>query len=56
MYVLQWRVHHWENKWTTGRKKYPTLKEAQDAFDNLPFKSDYRIAEEYTVTRYKAVR
>ncbi len=55
MYVLQWRAHDWD-KWTTGVKRYETLKEAQKAYDDLHFKNDYRIAEEYTVIRYKAVR
>lgn len=54
MFVIQWRVHDWD-RWTTGSKRYPTLKEAHMAYDKLPIKAGHRIAEEYTVTRYKAV-
>ena len=44
---------------TTGGvpKRYPTLEQAQDAFNalNRLDRIDKRIAEEYTVVRYKAV-
>ena len=33
-----------------------TLEEAQAAFVALPIKADHRIAEAYTVTRYKPVK
>ena len=55
MYVLQWRIHDWD-KWATCPKRYPTLKEVQTAYDDLAIKYGYRIAEEYTVTRYKPVK
>jgi hypothetical protein len=55
MYVLQYRVHHWDTTWKAGAKRYPTYEEVKAAYDKLPFKSDYRVAEEYTVVRYKAV-
>lgn len=54
MYVIQYRVHDW-GKWSTCPKRYPTLEEAKAAYSTLLAKSMYRIAEEYTVVRYKAV-
>lgn len=33
-----------------------SLREAKKAYDALPFKHGYRIAEVYTQVRYKAVR
>lgn len=57
MYVIQYLTYpEWNHKWGTTGNRYPTLKEAQSAFDSLPIKHGYRIAEEYTVTRYKAVK
>lgn len=32
-----------------------TLEEAQAAYDSLPIKAGYRIAEAYPVTRYKTI-
>jgi hypothetical protein len=56
MYVIQYLDYPtWKNKWMPTKKRYPTLKEAQAAFNALPIKSDHRIAEEYTVVRYKAI-
>jgi hypothetical protein len=54
MFVIQWRIHEWD-KWTTRSTRYPTIGEARKAFDKLPYKTGCRIAEEYTVVRYKAV-
>lgn len=55
MYVLQRKWHDWD-AWEVASKRYPTLVEAQSAYDHLLVKLMYRIAEEYTVVRYKAVR
>ena len=65
MYVIQHRIHDWD-KWDTYKFKrgtreegrYRTLAEARDAFAALPglLRCDARIAEEYTVVRYKAVK
>lgn len=54
MYVIQYRIHEWD-KWETSSRRYPTFEEAQTVFNALPIKAGHRIAEEYTVTRYKAV-
>ncbi len=37
-------------------RRFETLEEAETAFEALPIKADHRIAEAYTVTRYKPVR
>jgi hypothetical protein len=55
MYVLQYRVHSWD-KWDPLSKRYPTVEEAKAELAKQPFKSMFRIAEEYTVVRYKAVK
>lgn len=50
-------LHDWTHKWVTLESmQYDTLEEAREAFDRLPIKTDYRIAEAYTVVRYKAVK
>ena len=57
MYVIQSLAYpSWRNKWIALRERYDTLKEAQAAFDKLPFKAEHRIAEVYTVTRYKPLK
>lgn len=56
MYVIQYLSYPpWNHKWVACPQKYPTLKQAQDAYDKLLDKSGHRIMEEYTVVRYKAV-
>lgn len=56
-YVIQSRTRHWETRWDTWEnRRFDTLAEAQAFFDTLPIKADHRIAEAYTVTRYKPVR
>lgn len=55
-YVLQFKVHDWDNKWETAPGKYGTITEAEAARQKKPFPSYYRIAEAYTVIRYKAVK
>lgn len=54
-YVLQFRLHDWD-PWETCNHKFETLAEARTAFEKLHIKAGYRIAEAYTVTRYKAVK
>jgi len=57
MYVIQYLTYpSWHNKWAAAPTRYATLKEAQAAYDALPFKSEHRIAEEYTVVRYKVIK
>lgn len=47
----------WTHKWVTLESmQYDTLEEARKDFDRLPIKADHRIAEAYTVVRYKAVK
>lgn len=53
-YVIQGRRHHWENTWTVFRE-FDTLEEARRAYDALPFKTNYRLAEAYIQVRYKPV-
>ncbi|MCI9310653.1 MAG: hypothetical protein HFF51_05985 [Lawsonibacter sp.] len=56
-YVIQSKAHHWDTKWTTWtNRRFDTLAEARAFFDTLPIKADRRIAEAYTVTRYKPVK
>jgi hypothetical protein len=65
MYVIQHRIHDWD-KWDTYKFKpgtreegrYKTLKEARNAFAAMSplLQCERRIAEEYTVVRYKAIK
>lgn len=41
---------------TLESMQYDTLEEAKAAFSRLPIKADRRIAEAYTVVRYKPVK
>lgn len=54
-YVLQAKWHDWDN-WETVPGKYDTVKEAEAARMQRGFPSRFRVAEAYTVTRYKAVK
>lgn len=56
-YVIQSKAHPWDTTWTTWtNRRFNTLAEAKAAFDALPVKGDHRIAEAYTVTRYKPAK
>ena len=56
-FVIQMKKKPWDTAWVTIQAlQFDTLEEAMEAFDKLPIKADHRIAETYTVTRYKAVR
>lgn len=56
-YVIQSKVHSWDTTWTTWtNRRFDTLEDARAAFAALPIKADHRIAEAYTVTRYKPVK
>lgn len=56
-YVIQYKPRSWDTAWVTyDAHQYDTLAEAKEAFSKLPIKADHRIAEAYTVTRYKAVK
>lgn len=54
-YVLQFQKFQW-SKWETLLPGYDTLDEAEAAFERQPIKTGWRIAEAYTVTRYKPVK
>lgn len=57
-YVIQHRPRHWENRWEVYfGHEYDTLEEARKALAQIPVvKADLRIAEVYTVYRYKPVK
>ena len=54
-YVIQCRIHNWDPWEVCPGREYDTLEEARAAFEALPFKDGYRIAEAYVQVRYKAV-
>ena len=54
-YVIQRRENHWSNRWVV-RSEHETLEEAKAELAKLPFQQEYRIAEAYTVVRYKPVK
>ena len=53
-YVLQMRAHTWDTRWVATILEFDTLEEAKAALAQR-HEPGYRIAEAYTVTRYKAV-
>ena len=55
-YVIQSRTHDWDLWEVCPGKEFFSLEEARKAFDALPFKTHYRIAEAYVQVRYKAVK
>ena len=56
-YVIQSKHPAWSTTWETWPNwRFDTLEEAKEAFAALPIKADHRIAEAYTVTRYKPVK
>ena len=57
-FVIQSKAYPpWHNKWETiPTMQFDTLEEAREAFNKLPFKADHRIAETYTIVRYKPVK
>lgn len=52
-YVLQMRAKNW-CPWVVARE-FDSLEAAKEAYAALPIKTGYRVAEAYTVVRYKAV-
>ena len=59
MFVIQEKVKPWLNTWqlSMGYTKFKTAEEAQAAIEKLPalLQPSHRVAEEYTVTRYKPI-
>ena len=62
MFVIQEREKPWLDKWVVlhSRGRFKTIDEARAVMEKLPgqpnFKHIYRIAEEYTVVRYKVIK
>lgn len=54
-YVLQMQAHAWDTSWITLDFEFDTLEEAKAMLAQKP-EPWYRIAEAYTVTRYKPVK
>lgn len=54
-YVVQFRFRDWD-QWETLPPRFETPREAQDYIDRRSFPKKHRIAEAYTVERYKAYR
>lgn len=54
-YVIQRRFHSGD-KWETLLTKYPTPEVARQAIEQKVKGPKYRIAESYTVVRYKAIK
>lgn len=55
-YVLQMKRYEWENLWDNLPRKYATYEEAEAELKKKNFPKLYRIAESYTVIRYKAAK
>ena len=56
-YVLQFRKYpHSDKYWVTMAGEYKTAEEAEGVRLRMPVPSWYRVAESYTVIRYKAVK
>jgi len=55
-YVLQYKPNVHKDKWHTMTPAYMTLEAAKAARDKLHMNQGIRIAEAYTVTRYKPVK
>lgn len=55
-YVIQSRVQSWDPWEVVPGREYDTLEEARMAFEALPFKEGYQIAESYVQVRYKPVK
>ncbi|MCI9331384.1 MAG: hypothetical protein HFG05_04325 [Oscillibacter sp.] len=54
-YVFQYKKFRYETWQLVPGREYDTLEEAKAAFETLPVKEGYRIAEAYVQVRYKAV-
>lgn len=57
-FVIQSKAYPpWHDKWETiPTMQFDTLEEAREAFNQLRDKVNHRIAETYTVMRYKPVK
>lgn len=55
-YVLQYRKYPHSNTWETCSRPIKTYEQAEALRKRMPAPSLYRVAESYTVIRYKAVK
>ena len=57
-YILQYNRYHDDKytKWENLPRKYATFAKAEADRLKMPAPSCYRVAESYTVVRYKAVK
>lgn len=57
-YILQYNRYHGDKctSWENLPRKYATFEDAEAERLKMPGKDCYRVAESYTVVRYKAVR
>lgn len=56
MYTYKSRSFYTKHWVTMESMQYDTLEETTDAFAQLPIKAGHRIAEAYTVVRYRPVK
>ena len=55
-YVFQYKKFRYETWQLVPGREYDTLEEVKAAFEALPFKDGYRIAESFIQVRYKPVK
>ena len=55
-YVLQYKRYPHSNQWETVHRPYATYDEAESRRLQMPAPNLWRVAESYTVVRYKAVK
>lgn len=55
-YILQFQAFKYDPWEAMPSRQYDTLEEARAAYDALPVKDGYRIAESYVQVRYKPVK
>ncbi len=55
-YVLQYRKYPQSNKWETLAMKHDSYEEAEARRQQMIAPHLYRVAESYTVVRYRAVK
>lgn len=55
-YIIQSRRFDWDPWTVLPGCRFDTLEEARKAFDELAIKHNRRIAQAYTVVRYKEVK
>lgn len=56
IYVLQMKEKPWSNKWVTLEGKYESAEAAEKERQTKIIPNEYRVAEAYTVIRYKPIK